>query len=170
MRTVESFHSSRRGNRNVSNRRKHTFLPPHKQSGRARALWTDYTGTRQQKLLPGLYDSAESRTAFARLCLELQTAPLQTPNVQPAGLSLNEVLLAFMDWAATHYRTPSGEPTTEIGELNLSLRPVRELYGTTPVAEFGPRALAAVRQHITTPAGRGIKSDRGLAENEERPR
>lgn len=133
----------------MSNRRKPTpsYLL-HKQSGRARALWTDSTGTRQQKLLPGPYDSAESRTAFARLCLELQTAPLQTPNVQPAGLNLNEVLLAFMDWAATHYRTPSGEPRTEIGELNLSLRPVRELYGTTPAAEFGPRALAAVRQHM----------------------
>src|SRR5262249_7408287 len=45
-------------------------------------------------------------------------------------------------------RTPDGEPTTEIGELKLSLRPVRELYGLTPAAEFGPRALAAVRQHM----------------------
>src|SRR4051812_35020197 len=101
MRTVESFHSSRRGNRNVSNSRKPTpsYLL-HKQSGRARAVWTDSTGTRQQKLLSGLYDSPESRTAFARLSLELETAPLQTPNIQSAGWSVNEVLLAFMDWAA----------------------------------------------------------------------
>jgi integrase len=44
----------------------------HKQSGRARAVWTDVSGIRQQKLLPGAYDSAESRTAFARLQLELE--------------------------------------------------------------------------------------------------
>jgi integrase len=63
-------------------------------------------------------------------------------------VSVNEVLLAFMQWAAIHYRMPDGEPTTEIGELKWSIRPVRALYGETPAAEFGPRALAAVRQHM----------------------
>ena len=120
----------------------------HRQSGRARAVWTDSAGTRQQKLLPGPFDSTESRTAFARLQLELETAPHLPTVAQRAGVSVNEVLLAFMQWAATHYRTPAGEPTTEIGELKWSLRPVRELYGDTPAAEFGPRALAAVRQHM----------------------
>jgi integrase len=120
----------------------------HRQSGRARAVWTDQTGTRQQKLLPGPFDSPESRTAFARLQLELETAPHLPPVAQRAGVSVNEVLLAFMRWAATHYRTPSGAPTTEIGELKWSIRPVRELYGDTQAAEFGPRALAAVRQHM----------------------
>ncbi|MDY3563007.1 hypothetical protein R5W23_004490 [Gemmata sp. JC673] len=47
----------------------------HKQSGRARAVWTDATGIRQQKLLPGLYDSPESRTAFAQLQLEIAAHP-----------------------------------------------------------------------------------------------
>ena len=63
-------------------------------------------------------------------------------------MSMNEVMLAFMDWAATHYRTATGEPTTEIHELNWSLKPVRELYGTTTATEFGPRALAAIRQDM----------------------
>src|SRR5262249_52408045 len=118
----------------------------HRQSGRARAVWTDQTGTRQQKLLPGPFDSPESRTAFARLQLELETAPHLSPvTAQRAGMSVSEVLLAFMRWAATHYRNAAGEPTTEIGELKWSLRPVRELYGETLAAEFGPRALAAVR-------------------------
>ena len=58
------------------------------------------------------------------------------------------MIRAFFRWAATHYRTPAGEPTTEIGELKWSLRPVRELYGHTPAREFGPRSLATVRQHM----------------------
>lgn len=120
----------------------------HRQSGRARAVWTDSTGTRQQKLLPGAYNSEESRTAFARLQLELAAAPHLSTTTQPTSVSVNEVLLAFMNWAATHYQTPAGEPTTEIGELKWSIRPVRELYGETSVAEFGPRALGAVRQHM----------------------
>lgn len=32
--------------------------------------------------------------------------------------------------------------------MKLSLKPVRELYGHTPAAEFGPKSLAAVRQHM----------------------
>jgi hypothetical protein len=48
-------------------------------------------------------------------------------------------VVAFFRWAETHYRTPQGEPTTEIGELRRSLGPLTELYGFTLAAEFGPR-------------------------------
>ena len=129
----------------------------HKQSGRARAVWTDQTGTRQQKLLPGEYDSTESRTAFARMQLELEAVPRHPPGGTRRAVSVNEMLLAFMDWAATHYRTATGEPTTEIHELNWSLKPVRELYGTTPATEFGPRAFKNVRQSMID-AGRASAS------------
>ena len=50
----------------------------HKQTGRARAVWTDRHGTRHDKLLPGGHDSPESRTAFARLQLELEASPTTT--------------------------------------------------------------------------------------------
>ncbi len=51
----------------------------HKQSGRARLIWTDALGTRQQKLLPGPFGSAESLTAKARLELEDATDYLFSP-------------------------------------------------------------------------------------------
>ena len=41
----------------------------HRQSGRGRAVWTDATGRRRERLLPGLFNSQESRTAFAKLQL-----------------------------------------------------------------------------------------------------
>ncbi len=133
----------------MSNRRNPTpsYLL-HKQSGRARAVWTDLAGVRQQKLLPGLYDSPESRTAFARLQLELAAVPHAQPVPAAAVVSVNEVLLAFLTWADGYYRTPDDRPTNEIVELKRSLKPVRELYGDTPAAEFGPKKLAAVRQHM----------------------
>lgn len=117
----------------------------HKQSGRARAVWTDLSGTRQQKLLPGEYDSPESRTAFARLQLEHEASPaaaVATPN----GISVNELLLAYIDHAEKHYRGSDGQPTDEVRHLKAALRHVRELYGNVPVALFGPLALKAVRQ------------------------
>ena len=117
----------------------------HKQSGRARAVWTDTTGTRQQKLLPGAYDSPESRTAFARLQLEHETSPAAAV-AAPNGISVNELLLAYIDHAEQHYRDSDGNPTDEVRHLKTALRHVRELYGEIPVKEFGPLALKAVRQ------------------------
>lgn len=131
----------------MSNRRKSTpsYLP-HKQSGRGRAVWTDALGIRQQKLLPGPFGSPESRTAFAKLHLELAAAPFQSLSTTPATISVNEVLLAHLNHAEGHYRRADGSMTHEVDAYRLICRYVRELYGAIPAADFGPLALKAVRQ------------------------
>ena len=118
----------------------------HKQSGRARAVWTDPAGTRQQKLLPGLFESVESRTAFAVLQLELAAAPYHAPGGASLDVSVNEVMLAYLNFADGHYRRADGSATNELDEYKLVARHVRELYGHTAAREFGPLALKAVRQ------------------------
>src|SRR5437764_129649 len=73
-RTLSWLPRQPRGPRIVRTRREpNPSYRPHNQSGRARAVWTDPTGGRHQKLLPGTYDSSESRTAFAQLQLELES-------------------------------------------------------------------------------------------------
>lgn len=63
----------------------------------------------------------EAKQEYSRLLAERQvSACLTTPG--RSSVTINEVLLAFMQWAGTHYRTPTGEPTTEIGELRRSVR------------------------------------------------
>jgi integrase len=119
---------------------------PHKQSGRARAVWTDPTGTRRFRLLPGPLDSPESRAAFAALLLELDAAPHHVPAADPGGLTLAELLLAYLEHAERHYRTPDGKPTSEVYEVKIVVRALRELYADTPVAEFGPLCVKAARQ------------------------
>jgi integrase len=119
---------------------------PHKQSGRARAVWTDPTGTRRFRLLPGSFDSPESRAAFAALLLELDAAPHHAPAADPGGLTLAELLLAYLEHAERHYRTPDGKPTSEVYEVKLVVRALRELYADTPVAAFGPLCVKAARQ------------------------
>jgi integrase len=54
--------------------------------------------------------------------------------------------LAYDDHAERHYRGPDGNTTDELRHLRTACRFVRELYGLTPAAEFGPLALKAVRQ------------------------
>ncbi len=40
-------------------------------SGRARAIWHDPIGGRRERLLPGPYDSPESKAAYGKLILEI---------------------------------------------------------------------------------------------------
>ena len=124
----------------------------HKPTGQAYVRFTT-RGTRRTVYL-GKHDSPESHAEYARILAELRAG--QSPDAPSASTSapiartptVNEVLLAFLTWAETYYRTPDGRPTHEIVELKLSARPVRELYGHTPAKEFGPKALTAVRQQM----------------------
>ena len=120
---------------------------PHKQSGRARAVWTDAAGERHQKLLPGRFDSTESRAAFARVVAELAVTPLANRAVDgPVGITVAELLLAYLNHAERHYRTPDGEATSEFHETRLTARTLREMFADTPAAEFGLKSLKATRQ------------------------
>lgn len=117
----------------------------HKLSGRARAVWSDARG-RHDRLLPGLFGSAESRTAYSRLLAELAVSV--APVVARPGLSINELLLAYVRHAERHYRAPDGGSTAEIGHIKVITRHVRALYGPTPAVDFGPLALRAVRERF----------------------
>jgi integrase len=116
---------------------------PHKQSGRARAVWRDVSGTQRQKLLPGEFDSEESRSAFHALGLELAAAP---HGIHESETSVSELMLAFMKFARTHYVRPDGSNTHEVAEYHGVAKLVDELYGGLLAAEFGPLAFRAVRQ------------------------
>lgn len=120
----------------------------HKQSGQGRLVWYDQTGSRQQKLLPGPFGSSESLAAKARLELEIATSPTRSPVADRNGISVNELLLAFLEHAERHYRDPHGNPTGELREYKLVSKHVRVLYGETPAADFGPLKLKAIRRRM----------------------
>ena len=120
----------------------------HKPSGQAYVRVT-VNGSRRVIYL-GKYDTPESRAEYRRITAELETSGPVAVVASAAGAdrTVNEVLLAFLHWAATNYRTPDGKPTSEVDHFKLSARPARELYGHTPAKEFGPKALAAVRDRM----------------------
>lgn len=119
---------------------------PHTQTGRARAVWTDQTGRRRFQMLPGSYDSPESRTAFAALLLEQQSTPHRINEKACDKLTLAELLLAYFEHADRHYRDLDGIATSEIYEVKIVIRSLRELYASTPVTAFGPLCVKAARQ------------------------
>ena len=118
----------------------------HKQTGRGRLVWTDHVGIRHEKLLPGAFESPESLQAKATLELEIATSPGRIPTAHRNGISVNELLLSFLEHAERHYRGPDGNPTGELREYKRVARHVRTLYGATSAGDFGPLKLKALRQ------------------------
>jgi integrase len=116
----------------------------HSASGRARAVWYDHTGKRCQKLLPGEYDSLESRKAFAQLLVEIVSSPTKAP-ATPDNLTLAEVFSAFLDHAEQQYRHPDGTPTGQLSAVKVAIKAFRELYADLPIAEVGPLCVKAAR-------------------------
>jgi integrase len=133
----------------------------HQRTGHGRAVWTDANGIRRERSLPGAYGSKESKEAFARLLVELQTDPSAATFAGSTGLTINEICAAHLDHAEKHYRRSDGTPTAEVGEYKRMYRAMRTLYGDMPAAEFGPLAFKAVRQSmIDAGACRGVVNQR----------
>jgi integrase len=127
-------------------------IPPyshHKPTGQAYVRIPDGAGGRRTVYL-GEFDSPESRAEYGRIVAELATSPTTAVqhSADPAALTVNEVLLVYLTFAERHYRRPDGTATNEYAEYKLIARYVRELYGHTPAASFGPLALKAVRQRF----------------------
>jgi integrase len=123
----------------------------HKPTGRAYVRIPDGAGGRKLVYLPGPHGSPESTAAYARLLAELAAAPVPVPapaaqTPAPTDTTVNDVLLGFFTHALKHYRRADGTPTNEIPQYRQTFRLVRELYGPTPAAAFGPKALKALRQ------------------------
>src|SRR5437868_2336060 len=96
-------------------------------------------------MLPGPFDSEESRTAFSQLQLELASSPTIAP---AEGLSVAEVLAGYIDHAEKYYATADGTPAKEVDSVKRSIRPVRLLYSELPAADLSPLKLKAVRQSM----------------------
>ena len=99
----------------------------------------------------GPYGSPESRAEYDRVIAEWLAGGRQVPSsATPAeneSLLVNEVLLAYLDFAEKHY-SDGQQVSTELANTKLALRPVKQLYGHTAADQFGPLALNAIRQHL----------------------
>ncbi len=118
----------------------------HKPSGQARVI------VGGQHVYLGPYGSPESRERYARLVAELPASAGARREINGEfsridNVSLNEVILRYWEFAQSYY-TKDGKPTKELACMREALRPLRQLYGRTAAAEFGPKALKTVRQRL----------------------
>jgi integrase len=97
----------------------------------------------------GKFGTKESHDAYDRLIAEWLAGGRRLPAAKTGdGLTINELLLAYLRWAEKTYCDADGTPTRELANLKDALRPLRKLYGDTEAAKFGPLAMRTVREDM----------------------
>lgn len=116
----------------------------HKASGQAIAY------VNRKPVYLGTYNSPESRQRFAELIARLNSHPIETAKLKASGslvLSVNELCVAFLKWAETHYRNPTtGRLSTEYDCHKSAVRILRQSYGLLAAHDFSPNKLRSVRE------------------------
>jgi integrase len=96
----------------------------------------------------GRHRSVESLAEYDRLLAEWLASGRRLPvSVGGSDGTVNELMLAYIRHAEGYYRK-DGKPTSEVRNIGLAIRPVRQLYGHTMASRFGPLALKAVRETL----------------------
>jgi integrase len=95
----------------------------------------------------GPHGTKTSRADYDRVVGEWLAAGRPSRSAEPgkADLTVAELIVKYWHHAETYYRHPDGTPTSELAAMKLPMAILTRLYGRTPAAEFGPLALAAVR-------------------------
>jgi integrase len=121
----------------------------HKQSGQAVVTLRGLDGKRRDVLL-GPWNSLESRQEYARLISEIKAAPAAAISAAstPSDATIDEILVPYLKHADQYYRHPDGTQTGQAEQIRSAIRPLARLYGDTIAREFGPLALAAVRDRM----------------------
>ncbi len=107
----------------------------------------------------GDYGAAASRERYARLIAQWRAGQgIDFPDGRRRAcddelLTVEEIIAAYLERCDVHYRDAEGRPTSEVATITRALAVLRRLYGSTPAAHFGPRALKAVRADMIA-AGR----------------
>jgi len=121
-------------------------LVHHRPSGRARVRIDG------RDIYLGTFGSAEADEKYRRLVAEYLLNKGRNPVPTEPGalpLSVSGLILRYLEFAMGYYRK-DGRPTSEIAAIRSAMRVLREHYGLTPVPEFGPLRLKAVREAMVS--------------------
>ena len=89
---------------------------------------------------------AAVRSAYDDLIAKWLANGRRLPDERPP-ITVNELLLAYLKWAETYY-VPKRAKDDQNRFIRYAAATVRDLFGRTPAAEFGPKRLCVVRQRM----------------------
>lgn len=94
----------------------------------------------------GPYDAKASRDEYDRLVAEWLQAGRRASPRDPGAFTITQLVVSYFKHARAYYRRADGTSTDTAENMKPAFRILRQMYGPTPVAEFGPLSLKAVRQ------------------------
>ena len=101
----------------------------------------------------GAYGTKASKQEYDRVTSEWLANGRRLPADRlpggPGDLTVNELILAYLQHAQTYYRK-NGRPTGEMDALKAALQVLRQSYGDVVCSGFGPLKLKAVRERMIT--------------------
>lgn len=100
-----------------------------------------------QRFYLGYHESAEARQKYNTLVAEWLANGRQL-RASPDQITVKELIARYWVYGERYYRNADGTVARELHNIVNALRPVKELYGAQPAAQFGPRALRAVREKM----------------------
>jgi integrase len=122
----------------------------HRKTGKAIVTYYTSNGQRRSTLLPGLFNSDESRNEYKRISAILKAngepQPQQEKRSEPS-LTIDELIIQFMTTRVLpYYRDAAGQPTGEHENIRYAMKPISRLFGDLAAAEFKPLHLVEVQQ------------------------
>jgi integrase len=105
---------------------------------------------RRREILLGAWGTAASKAEYRRVLAEADAnqgcLPPETAGAAPADLTVNELALAYWKYAESYYDFDRRKGI--VFNIRDAIRVLRQLYGHTPAADFGPLALKACRAEM----------------------
>jgi integrase len=94
----------------------------------------------------GEHGTAESRERYNELLSRWLVNGRRMPGAtSQQALSINELILAYFRHCEERYG-PRRTRGTRLSQIRSAMQPVKQLFGSTPAVEFGPKALLVVQQ------------------------
>ena len=122
-------------------------------SYRRHATGQAFVQIRGERIYLGKYGSDESKERYNRIVAELcrpskspQLAD-KSPEERARGITVVEVIQIYLEFAKQYY-AKNGRSTRTAENMRPVMSRLRETYGRTLAAEFGPLRLKAIRQQM----------------------
>jgi integrase len=97
----------------------------------------------------GPWRSQASRREYDRLTAEWLANHRHLPVTDAGGLTIMELAAEYLRHAKSYYRK-DGKTTSTVTRVKAALRMLKELYGHTLAAQFGPLALQAIQHRMVS--------------------
>ena len=95
----------------------------------------------------GTYDSPESHAEYKRVIAEWLSGKQTPAEDKPSTVSVCELMVSYLRHAGQYY-VKDGQQTREFGCIKEACTPLRQLYESTLVDDFGPLCLQALRESM----------------------